>query len=53
VGGKSGARDLRNTIRRNVEDRIASAIVDHFSENLTGISVTADEENGIRLDVLS
>ena len=40
-GGRSGARDLRNTIRREVEDRIASLLVDHAGEELSGIAVTA------------
>ena len=53
IGGKSGARDLRKTIRRNVEDRIASLIVDHYSETLTAISVTADEKTGIRMEILN
>lgn len=52
VGGKSGARDLRNLIRRQVEDKIASLIVENHDEPIAGISVTADEENGIRLDYL-
>ncbi len=50
-GGKSGARDLRNLIRREVEDRVASAVVDHCDRTITGIAVTADD-NGIRLDIL-
>jgi ATP-dependent Clp protease ATP-binding subunit ClpC len=52
IGGKSGARDLRNLIRRQVEDKIASAIVENYSDAITGISITADEKDGIRLDVL-
>lgn len=51
IGGKSGARDLRNLIRRQVEDKIASLIVESYGEAITGISVTTDE-NGIKLDVL-
>jgi len=51
IGGKSGARDLRNLIRRQVEDKIASAIVDNNEEVITGIAVTADD-SGIRLDIL-
>ncbi len=42
-GGRSGARDLRNTIRREVEDRIASLLVDHAGEELSGIAVTAKD----------
>lgn len=50
-GGKSGARDLRNHIRKEVEDRIASAIVESRTGSLIGINVTADEDN-IKLDIL-
>lgn len=28
INGKNGARDLRHTIRRNIEDKIASALID-------------------------
>lgn len=52
IGGKSGARDLRNLIRREVEDKIASSIIENYGDVITGISVTADEKDGIRLDVL-
>ena len=52
IGGKSGARDLRNLIRRQVEDKIASLLVENNEEPISGISVTADEESGIRLDYL-
>lgn len=52
IGGKSGARDLRNLIRRQVEDRIASLIVEHAEDTLTGISLTADEQNGAILNIL-
>lgn len=51
-GKKSGARDLRNLIRREVEDRIASLIVENYADAITGISVTVDDSNAIRLDVL-
>jgi len=52
VGGKSGARDLRNLIRRQVEDKIASLIVENHDGKITGISISADETDGIQLDVL-
>lgn len=45
VGGKSGARDLRNLIRKQVEDRIASLVVEKGDSNLTGIAITASEES--------
>ncbi len=50
-GGSSGARDLRNLIRKDVEDKIASAIVDSRSGILTAINVTADDNN-IKLEIL-
>ena len=49
-GGKSGARDLRNLIRKEVEDKIASAIVDSRNNSISAINVTAD--NGIKLEIL-
>ena len=50
-GGSSGARDLRNLIRKEVEDKIASAIVDSRDGIITAISVTA-ENNEIKLEIL-
>lgn len=52
IGGKSGARDLRNLIRREVEDKIASLIVENSEQPITGISVTAEEADGIHLDYI-
>lgn len=43
VGGARGARDLRNNIRRKVEDRIAQMIIDNIDTPLT--SITVDVEN--------
>ena len=40
-GGKSGARDLRNLIRREVEDKIAEAIVAGRADEISEIKVTA------------
>lgn len=39
INGKSGARDLRNNIRREVEDKIATTIVEEGEDSLTGIAV--------------
>ena len=50
-GGKSGARDLRNIIRKEVEDKIAEEIIDAGNTSLTGIAVTA-EDNKIKLEVM-
>ncbi|MBQ6830399.1 MAG: ATP-dependent Clp protease ATP-binding subunit [Clostridia bacterium] len=44
-GGKRGARDLRNVIRREAEDAIASMIVDHCDESITSIRLT--EQDGV------
>lgn len=44
VGGTRGARDLRNNIRRKVEDRIAEKIIDNIDTPVT--SITVDVENG-------
>lgn len=41
-GGPSGARDLRNLIRREVEDKIAQAIVESRTGILTAVNVTSD-----------
>jgi len=47
IGGKSGARDLRNLIRKEVEDKITTALIDN--ESIIGITVT--EKNG-NIDLL-
>ncbi len=39
-GGARGARELRNVIRREVEDEIATIIIDHTDESICGISLT-------------
>ena len=44
VGGSRGARDLRNNIRRKVEDKIAETIIDHIDTPVT--SITVDVEDG-------
>ena len=51
-GGKSGARDLRNLIRKDVEDRIAQEMIDSHNTSISGIAVTADEENNIKLQII-
>lgn len=42
-GGKYGARDIRKYIRKNIEDKIASAIIES-ANNISLIKLTADEE---------
>lgn len=51
IGGKSGARDLRNLIRRKVEDQIASQIVENSDTSLSAIAVTV-ENNEIKLQII-
>ena len=49
-GGKRGARDLRNAVRRDVEDNIASLLVEHFDKPPSRITVKADGEDRVKLD---
>lgn len=51
VDGKSGARDLRNLIRREVEDKITGAIIENGEGAISAISLTA-EEGKLKMDVL-
>lgn len=44
IGGKSGARDLRNNIRRDVEDAITNKIIEEGEGSFTTISLTADDD---------
>lgn len=43
-GNVRGARDLRNVIRRNAEDKISSYLVEHYGEPIKTVRLTA--ENG-------
>ena len=43
IGGTRGARDLRNTIRRKVEDGIAAIIVDHADENVSAVAASVED----------
>lgn len=43
-GGKFGARDLRNNVRREVEDRIAQLLVDNCDEKIAGIAMSAEDD---------
>jgi len=49
-GGKRGARDLRNAIRRDVEDNVATNLVEHCDNPPKAITVQADGENSVKLD---
>ena len=50
TGGKSGARDIRNTIRRTVEDKITTLLVEKGEGAVSGIAVV--EKDG-EIDVKS
>ncbi len=41
-GGTRGARDLRNAVRRNAEDKIATAIIDNCDESISGFRLDTD-----------
>ena len=51
VGGKSGARDLRNLIRRKVEDQLAELLIDACDVPPAGILITAADD-AVKLEVL-
>ena len=42
-----GARNLRRTIQKDVEDAVASEIVERRGESITKVSVSADDEKVI------
>ena len=43
--GKSGARDLRNTIRREVEEKIATEMINSDNGLISAINITSDGES--------
>ncbi len=47
---RTGARELRNVIRRNIEDKIVDIIIER-EDNVTGIAVSVKDGN-IEIDVL-
>ena len=49
IGGKSGARDLRKYIRKEVEDKIASTIIDNQDISISKIFLTADDKLDLRI----
>ena len=51
VGKQRGARDLRNVIRKEIEDEVASIIIDHADEDISGIAVSVDGEK-LKLEYL-
>lgn len=50
INGKSGARDLRHTIRRNVEDKIACALIDN--DGVTIKSINLHYDRGLEVSIL-
>ena len=49
IGGRSGARDLRNLIRRKVEDRLAELLIEQCDTPPAGILITAEDEIVLRV----
>ncbi len=50
AGGVRGARDLRHTIRRQIEDPIANILVDRYDQDVKEISITVGDNDAIRVD---
>ncbi|MCR4924897.1 MAG: ATP-dependent Clp protease ATP-binding subunit [Clostridiales bacterium] len=44
-GGKRGARELRNNIRKEIEDRIATALVDNWQKKIKSVNADVDGED--------
>ena len=44
-----GARNLRRTIQKDIEDKVAADIIDHYDAAITRIGITAAED---RIQVL-
>lgn len=51
TGGKSGARDLRNFIRKNVEDKITAQIIASKDDSISGIHATTDSGE-VKLEII-
>ena len=51
IHGQSGARDLRNNIRRMVEDKLAMLLVERGEGSLTGVNLSM-EEGELKLNCL-
>jgi len=49
-GGKRGARDLRNVIRRQVEDVLANEIVARYEISPTAVAIEANPAGGVTLN---
>ena len=44
-GNVRGARDLRNVIRRNIEDKISTLMIDNLGTTINKILITTDNNN--------
>ena len=51
IHGQSGARDLRNNIRRMVEDKLAMVLVERGEGAVSGVSLSVGQDQ-LQLDVL-
>ena len=51
IHGQSGARDLRNNIRRMVEDKLAMVLVERGEGAVSGVSLSVEQDQ-LQLDVL-
>ena len=49
--GASGARDLRNTIRREVEEKIANAMIEAGAGGVTAMHLTAENGEPVRQSI--
>ncbi len=50
IGGTNGARDLRNLIRKEVEDKISTLIIKHDGFNIGNIHLTGEPELSLKLN---
>ncbi len=48
---KFGARNMRRFIERNIEDKLASLVIDNYQKKLTGASLTV-EDNEIKIETI-
>ena len=44
-GNVRGARDLRNVIRRNIEDKVSTIMIDNLGTTINKILITTDDNN--------
>ena len=51
IHGQSGARDLRNNIRRMVEDKLAMLLVEKGEGSLSGVSLSV-QDGELKLDTI-